>query len=316
MRVSRSKAKVISELTVDQDVPMAAHKLTGLAAGAGAGQSVRYEQVIGVFLPLAGGALTGDLSIGAHNLKTTNMIFKEAAATHLAIRNAADDAHQSLDVNGVFFYYGLMAKANALPLAAPSVNGEYLTLEAMDTDGAPEEVARLQGAADPYFQMTLPPVITATARPGTPVAGHIVINSTSGAFEIYDGTHFKQEVHSIHKSFTYTDDGVNLIAAVPAGTLILGIFVNVTEAFTSDAGVTSIGTGGDPDGFLAGGNVNADTEGWKPADEDSLGDLFASGGARRQFYPVTSAENINITIASAGQSAGIIQVYLVYITLN
>lgn len=45
MRIGRSKARYISEISIDTDIAMAAHKLTGLAAGIAAGESVRYEQL-------------------------------------------------------------------------------------------------------------------------------------------------------------------------------------------------------------------------------------------------------------------------------
>lgn len=44
--------------TPSANLPMNSKKLTGLAAGAGAGESVRYEQV----LLLAGGTMTGDIT--------------------------------------------------------------------------------------------------------------------------------------------------------------------------------------------------------------------------------------------------------------
>lgn len=47
--------------TITANLPMNSKKLTGLAAGTTAGDSLRYEQAIGVFLPLAGGTLTGNL---------------------------------------------------------------------------------------------------------------------------------------------------------------------------------------------------------------------------------------------------------------
>jgi hypothetical protein len=47
--------------TPSANLPMNANKLTGLAAGTSAGDSVRYEQVFGQVLWLAGGTMTGDI---------------------------------------------------------------------------------------------------------------------------------------------------------------------------------------------------------------------------------------------------------------
>ena len=47
--------------TITANIPMSGYKLTGLAAGTTAGDSMRYEQVVGAYLPITGGTLTGNL---------------------------------------------------------------------------------------------------------------------------------------------------------------------------------------------------------------------------------------------------------------
>ena len=47
--------------TLTANIPMGGFKLTGLAAGTTNGDSVRYEQLVGAYLPLTGGTLTGNL---------------------------------------------------------------------------------------------------------------------------------------------------------------------------------------------------------------------------------------------------------------
>lgn len=47
--------------TITANIPMSGYKLTGLAAGTSNGDSVRYEQVVGAYLPITGGTLTGNL---------------------------------------------------------------------------------------------------------------------------------------------------------------------------------------------------------------------------------------------------------------
>lgn len=54
--------------TPSANLPMNAKKLTGLAAGTSAGDSVRYEQLTAaaaLFLPLAGGTMTGNIVFNA-----------------------------------------------------------------------------------------------------------------------------------------------------------------------------------------------------------------------------------------------------------
>jgi hypothetical protein len=55
--------------TPSANLPMNAKKLTGLAAGTSAGDSVRYEQV----LLLAGGTMTGNLTLDAYTEKVATL---------------------------------------------------------------------------------------------------------------------------------------------------------------------------------------------------------------------------------------------------
>lgn len=50
------------QTTITANLPMNSHKFTGLAAGSTAGDSIRYEQVVGVYAPLAGAAFTGGIT--------------------------------------------------------------------------------------------------------------------------------------------------------------------------------------------------------------------------------------------------------------
>ena len=58
------------QTTITANIPMSSHKFTGLAAGSGAGDSVRYEQV----LLLAGGTMTGDLNVPDANMKIVGSV--------------------------------------------------------------------------------------------------------------------------------------------------------------------------------------------------------------------------------------------------
>ncbi len=51
--------------------PMNGQKFTGLAAGSANGDSVRYEQVVGVYLPLTGGTLSGSVDVNDGTRTTT-----------------------------------------------------------------------------------------------------------------------------------------------------------------------------------------------------------------------------------------------------
>jgi len=123
----------------------------------------------------------GDISIGANKLRTTTCFIDEESAGILAIRNTADTAYEDLSLDILLFRTRLYAQANAVVIRAYGVTNNYLAFEAQDTGVGAVEVARLQGAADPYFQATLPmcilPVATG-ALPATPVEGMLAYDVT------------------------------------------------------------------------------------------------------------------------------------------
>lgn len=51
---------------------MNSQKITGLAAGTVAGDALRYEQLVGVYLPLAGGTMAGAIAHGAYDTYFTD----------------------------------------------------------------------------------------------------------------------------------------------------------------------------------------------------------------------------------------------------
>ena len=56
-------------LTASIPLAMGANKITGLGAATANGDALRYEQLIGAYLPLTGGTLTGNLTIDSGNLR-------------------------------------------------------------------------------------------------------------------------------------------------------------------------------------------------------------------------------------------------------
>jgi hypothetical protein len=54
--------------SISANVPMNTHKFTGLAAGSGNGDSLRYEQVIGAYLLLTGGTMSGAIAMGSNKV--------------------------------------------------------------------------------------------------------------------------------------------------------------------------------------------------------------------------------------------------------
>jgi len=132
--------------------------------------------------------MNGDISMGANKLKTTNHLIKEEDATWAALRNAADDAYSRIKLLTLGFSNDIRALSDALSIDSPDVDDNYLRFRARDNGSAVAEVARLQGAADPYFQATLPMVLNPSAAPGTLVEGHFWYDATADKIKYRDAS--------------------------------------------------------------------------------------------------------------------------------
>ena len=71
MKVTRGRTYDISDITIDANIAMATHKLTGLGAGSDDNDSARLKQLVdGLALKLAllGGTMGGNIAMGTHKL--------------------------------------------------------------------------------------------------------------------------------------------------------------------------------------------------------------------------------------------------------
>ncbi|GAJ15289.1 unnamed protein product, partial [marine sediment metagenome] len=140
------------------------------------------------YLPKSGGTLTGDLNIGAHRLRTTNLLLKEIDADTWTIRATDDAIYKHLRLAQLSFREKLIAFITGVSIEARPSVGNDLLFKAFKTGGVNEEVARLQGAADPYFQATLPMVLKPASAPETPVEGHFYYDNATKLLKFKDAS--------------------------------------------------------------------------------------------------------------------------------
>lgn len=85
-KTSEINRLTIADAGLTSTVPLAmgTNKITGLGAATANGDALRYEQLIGAYLPLTGGTLTGNLSMGANNVYLDSGILRMSDGTALS----------------------------------------------------------------------------------------------------------------------------------------------------------------------------------------------------------------------------------------
>lgn len=137
------------------------------------------------------GHMAGDINIGADKLIFTDALLKYDATYKLVLKNAADDAYTTMRLASIYVNTGVYFVASAGYFSAKSETNAYVVLRAEDTSVGLVEVARLQGAADPYFQATLPVVLNPSAEPGALVEGHFWYDATGDVLKYRDASAVK-----------------------------------------------------------------------------------------------------------------------------
>lgn len=137
-----------------------------------------------------GGPVNNDIELGSNSLKTTDLLIKQGDSNTIHIKNIADTAYRNLGIDALSFNSFITAGIDALYIGAKNVDNNYLYFRARNTGTSYDEIARLQGAADPYFQTTVPmvmlPVPTASL-PATPVEGMVHYDATLNKLVVYTG---------------------------------------------------------------------------------------------------------------------------------
>jgi len=108
--------------------------------------------IAGVTLGLVATTFTGDVSIGANLLKTTNLGLKQDTSSIMAVRNAADSAYLGFRVADLYMQNAILSENSAGYLRAHDVDGGFFVFKARNsTSNLQEEIGRLTGANDSYF---------------------------------------------------------------------------------------------------------------------------------------------------------------------
>ncbi len=152
--------------------------------------------------------------MGANKLRTTSHLMKEVDAYYMALRNIADNDYSNLQLKYLSIFDSIWGQVSGAFLTTKNEDVSNFAFKARDTGVAVIEVARLQGAADPYFQATLPMRLSPTAAALPAVEGMIGYNSGD------DTLRLRRAADEV--TFTAIQPGLiamwhGLIANIPAG---------------------------------------------------------------------------------------------------
>lgn len=125
-----------------------------------------------------------DGAVKGIKLRTANFVLKEYV-DGLSLLNATETGNKDLLCNIVLGNLS-SASSEGKIYTNPADNSRIL-LQAKDTGVGLVEVARLQGAADPYFQASMVRYYPGSA-PGSPVEGWVYYDSTAKKLKVYTGT--------------------------------------------------------------------------------------------------------------------------------
>lgn len=277
----------------------------------------------GSYLPLTGGTLTGDLTIGANKIKTTNLLIKEGSGSDIFVRNLADSGYRDLHARYLWAEQKVHFGASAT-LDAKDSNAAVLPLRARDTDSQLVNVARLVGAADPYLEMTLPFVLKPAAMPGAPVEGMIAYDPTLDELQFRDalatrrifGASSPLVLKAVKKTVNYDDTSPVTVATLPAGSLILACVVNVSTLFEGTSPTLDIGDAGNDDGFFPAEDLVCTSAGWKHENVMTEGTYLYDTTHKKYFKLYASETAVLATIGGTNLTAGVADVYILYMELS
>jgi len=229
--------------------------------------------------------LQGVMESGGSATPTYRFNISDSTGTYLRLRNVATALEIDLDQN--------VNIANAKALSTSNTtDGDYFTIRARDSDtDALVEVARVQGAAVPYFH-----------------AGY-----GSGTTPLGVGIHTEIVTvdHASHASLNaaaVTDNA--LLWQAPAGSVVLGIRGYLTEQFVAtsltDIDFTLGENGGDADGWLVQAmNGTSDAVATQYKTRGALWDTSAEGvfayfHTATDIYLFVTATGANLNTLTAG----------------
>lgn len=106
------------------------------------------------YLPLTGGTMSGDINLAGNALKTSNLLLRQKDANSFEIRDSGDTDYKHIYLRSLIFSLAIVPCTTGQSLQAANLDNGTLLFLARDNGVGLVEIARLVGAADPYFQIS------------------------------------------------------------------------------------------------------------------------------------------------------------------
>ena len=113
----------------------------------------------------------------------------------------------------------------------------------------------------------------------------------------------------------YNDSSPKTLFTLPASTVIVDAFVNVTTAFNGTSPYIEIGDSSDTDGLIPSSSIDLTTTGFQALSESEKG-AYLWDGTYKKVHALTSSTDILATFDFGGSSQGQVKVYVVVLDIR
>lgn len=172
-------------------------------------------------------SVSGDISIGANKLKTTSLYLVEDAVTGFGARLISNNSKVDIAMRNVYFTTDIVSTDNAAAyIKSYNGDGGYIALHARDTGVGLVEVARMMGAADPYF--------------GIGVDGSALKGTYAGLLGFFAATPVAQQTGTAAQIVNYATPGLDTEAEIIAAFNATNTAINVLRTALNNLGLTTV----------------------------------------------------------------------------
>jgi len=113
----------------------------------------------------------------------------------------------------------------------------------------------------------------------------------------------------------YSDSSPKTLFTLPANTVVVDAFVQVTTAFDDATATIDIGDDSDPDGIVPSSSLDLTTTGFQALKENEKG-VYLWDGTNKKMKVYDADTDIKATINAGSSTAGQIKVYVVVLDIR